>query len=804
MEKAIEIKRRAQRCIQNGDLDGALTEYEKLVGAPDSDPYNYVLLADLLYKKGDPGEAAERYLAAVNAYQSASLYKNAIAVCKKMVRLSLSPAKVLSSLANLHALDGLAGEASLYYVQYAEHLVRSNAPADAAHALRKAFDVSQENIPVLEQMSESWLLAGDNTQAAQAMLEAARHYRHGGAEADAKRCEARAAALDANASEPVPAAPVVGAVASEPGAVEIAGSDFVRGAEAAAPSTATSHERMDGLESGRHFTGGAAHAAAAWTTAADYEIPAEDTPAEPPTYEIPAEDTPAEAPTYEIPADETPAYEIPADDAADEAPAYEIPADDAADEAPAYEIPADDAADAAPAYTIPTGSASGGAVTYEIPADDAADVAPAYTIPTGSAAGAVATYEIPADDTAESAPVYEIPADDAATPEYASSSATHDEPEPDGVYEVPDDTEALHAAAPPAGDPGGQADAAGVYEIEPVEDVPATAVTAHAHTGLPEGNGDAAHAPEEHALARVEELLVHAQEQFRSGERDEASQTLAEAAQVCERIGRLDNAASIYRSLGRGPHATAAMLEMWLGNCERRGELTEAGQVACELGDRALNDGDAAAARGWFERAIAFDAGNETALRRLHRLAEMGGSADAAAAAAAPKASETAAAEGRVEVAVGRAQAVSFDLAGLLAEFQRGVEAQLAGDAQSHYDLGMTYREMGLLEQAMESFRCSALDQSFAARALEMVGRCLSDQGRLPEAAEEFRNALTLPGVTSENDGELRYHYGLALAGTGRAAEALVELEATQQRLPGFEDVDQHVAELREQLGRAA
>ncbi len=27
MEKAIEIKRRAQRCVQNGDLDGALSEY---------------------------------------------------------------------------------------------------------------------------------------------------------------------------------------------------------------------------------------------------------------------------------------------------------------------------------------------------------------------------------------------------------------------------------------------------------------------------------------------------------------------------------------------------------------------------------------------------------------------------------------------------------------------------------------------------------------------------------------------------------------------------------------------------------
>ena len=64
MEKAIEIKRRAQRCIQNGDLDGALAEYEKLVQAEDSDPYNFVLLADLLFKRGDNDNAVQRYLAA--------------------------------------------------------------------------------------------------------------------------------------------------------------------------------------------------------------------------------------------------------------------------------------------------------------------------------------------------------------------------------------------------------------------------------------------------------------------------------------------------------------------------------------------------------------------------------------------------------------------------------------------------------------------------------------------------------------------------------------------------------------------
>ncbi|HEY6196460.1 MAG TPA: hypothetical protein VI504_15620, partial [Candidatus Eisenbacteria bacterium] len=185
MEKAIEIKRRAQRCVQNGDLDGALREYEKLVETPESDPYNFVLLADLLYKKGEQGRAAERYLSGVTAYEKAGLYKNAIAVCKKMMRLSLSQAQVLRHLAELHALDGLTSEASIYFSQYAEHMVRANSAMEAAGALRKAFDNGQENVKILEQMSEVLLLEGEDVKAAAALREAAGHWRTRGHEADA-------------------------------------------------------------------------------------------------------------------------------------------------------------------------------------------------------------------------------------------------------------------------------------------------------------------------------------------------------------------------------------------------------------------------------------------------------------------------------------------------------------------------------------------------------------------------------------------------------------------------------------------
>ena len=219
MDRAIDIKRRAQRCIQSGDLPGALAEYEKLVAADATDPYTYVLLADLLYKMGEHPKAGERYLTAAACYEQAGLYKNAIAVGKKCCAWRSRPAA--SRLAALHALDGLPTEASLYYTQYAEHLVRESKVKQAAEALRKAFDSSPENVRALERLAEVLSLAEESEAAARALAEAASFYRRAGHAADADRCRARAeklkpgiiASYDAETPPPYP-----GAEAEEPAA----------------------------------------------------------------------------------------------------------------------------------------------------------------------------------------------------------------------------------------------------------------------------------------------------------------------------------------------------------------------------------------------------------------------------------------------------------------------------------------------------------------------------------------------------------------------------------------------------------
>lgn len=645
MDKAVEIKRRAQRCVQNGDLDGALSEYEKLVAANDTDPYNFVLLADLLYKKGDQGGAADRYLTAAAAYETAGLYKNGIAVCKKMMRLSLAPERVLRQLATLHAADGLGTEAALYFMQFAEHQVRAEQYGEAADALRRAFEASSENVKALERLSEVLLLEEDRPGAARALAEAAHQYSRGGQLQAAEQCRRRGRELDERAFE-----------------------------EAAS---------------------GGGHAPAARTAPA---------------------------------------------------PEREAPEIDRFERGP-RPLAVERAADLEPSPP-------------RLGQDDAA---------------------APEPDSTNGAAPDETPADGA-----------------DGGIRMIESAWGEGAAEPP---------------------------------GLRFASPGARPAPaRSEDLARVEKLLADAQEAFKSGEREKAGATLALAAETYEAAEQLDQAATIYRSLSRSAQTPGSVLERWLANCERRGDVSEAAHVACELGDRALAANLPREARAWFEKAVGFEAGHELATRRLQRL----GAAPAAAASTEPRveapevpaatqdpkpvaaAPEAAAAPagageakadsagggegGRVELAVGRGEAVTFDLGSLISEFQRGVEAQLSGDAQSHYDLAMAYREMGLLEQAVESFRIAQRDAPFSDRCAEMIGRCLLDQGRFEDAAAEFGAALDSGRLDVETEVNLRYQLGLAYEAAGCMGKALAEFEGVYAAQPNYPDVALKIRVLRKSL----
>jgi tetratricopeptide (TPR) repeat protein len=99
-------------------------------------------------------------------------------------------------------------------------------------------------------------------------------------------------------------------------------------------------------------------------------------------------------------------------------------------------------------------------------------------------------------------------------------------------------------------------------------------------------------------------------------------------------------------------------------------------------------------------------------------------------------------------------------------------------DLETHYNLGIAYREMGLLEEAISEFQkvASAADKGpafrYAMQCSTLLGLAFMEKGQPAIAAIWYERALKTPGRDQESILALRYDLGIAqeLAGDAKAA----------------------------------
>lgn len=144
---------------------------------------------------------------------------------------------------------------------------------------------------------------------------------------------------------------------------------------------------------------------------------------------------------------------------------------------------------------------------------------------------------------------------------------------------------------------------------------------------------------------------------------------------------------------------------------------------------------------------------------------------------------------------------VDKDLEEIFYEFKRGVEQQLGDeDYETHYNLGIAYKEMGLLNEAISEFQLSARDPARFMDACSMLGMCYHEAGRHKLAINEFRKGLADPGHGEEDYLGLRYDLGLAYEAGGFKGEALETFREIVQIDPTFRDAQTRVAEIEKTL----
>jgi hypothetical protein len=100
-------------------------------------------------------------------------------------------------------------------------------------------------------------------------------------------------------------------------------------------------------------------------------------------------------------------------------------------------------------------------------------------------------------------------------------------------------------------------------------------------------------------------------------------------------------------------------------------------------------------------------------------------------------------------------------------------------DLETHYNLGIAYREMGLLDEAIGEFQkvAKAVQKGkpfrYTMNCSTMLGLSFMDKGEPNIAALWYRRALEVPGLEHETILALRYDLGLALDAAGDSTAAL-------------------------------
>ncbi len=134
-------------------------------------------------------------------------------------------------------------------------------------------------------------------------------------------------------------------------------------------------------------------------------------------------------------------------------------------------------------------------------------------------------------------------------------------------------------------------------------------------------------------------------------------------------------------------------------------------------------------------------------------------------------------------------------------EFKKGVEEhEKKEDDSTHYNLGVAYREMGLLDDAISEFNMTSEGEPMFIQSRYMLGLCYLEKGDFETAILEIQNALGYSysfGEASEERTSMHYDLGLAYQGMGNGKAALEEFQKVNDLDPLYREVATKIQELQ-------
>ena len=185
----------AEKFVQQGKLQNAIAEYDKILKNDTKDLTVNNTIGDLYARIGDTAKAIECFKTVGDAYAAQGFTVKGIAMYKKITKLHPSVDASLK-LAELYTQQGLFNDARAQYLQVAEDFMKNGDLEQAVRLFQKVLEMDPENVPMRVKLAEVYVRLGKKKEAWEIFSAAAEALRARGALAAAEDILKRMLVLD--------------------------------------------------------------------------------------------------------------------------------------------------------------------------------------------------------------------------------------------------------------------------------------------------------------------------------------------------------------------------------------------------------------------------------------------------------------------------------------------------------------------------------------------------------------------------------------------------------------------------------
>ncbi len=163
----------AEKYVQQGKFTNAITEYEKIIRHDPKDLTVLNTVGDLHARLGKTEQAVDCFRHVGEAYAADGFTVKAIAMYKKVTKLSPGSPDCMQKLADLYIQQGLYNDARSQFVQLAEHHLRAHDNEQASKIFQKMLDMDPDNAAMQAKLADLYVKMGRTDDARSIFFNAA-------------------------------------------------------------------------------------------------------------------------------------------------------------------------------------------------------------------------------------------------------------------------------------------------------------------------------------------------------------------------------------------------------------------------------------------------------------------------------------------------------------------------------------------------------------------------------------------------------------------------------------------------------